>query len=547
MANRLIHETSPYLLQHAHNPVDWYPWGDEAFARARAEDKPILLSIGYSACHWCHVMEHESFEDATTAGLMNDHFVNIKVDREERPDLDQIYMTAVQGMTGQGGWPMTVFLTPERKPFYGGTYFPPTDRGGLPGFRRVLASVAEGFAGQRSDIDLTASRVTEFIRQQTLAAAPSAGLDGAVLDAAFESLAAQFDTTNGGFGRAPKFPQAMALEFLLRYHHRTGSERAREIVDTTLQKMACGGIYDQIGGGFHRYSVDGRWLVPHFEKMLYDNALLARTYLHAYQVTRSPLYRRIVEETLNYVRREMVHEEGGFFSTQDADSDGVEGSYYVWTPDEIRAIVGHADAPLVLDFFGVTETGNFEGKTILTGPAQGANLTARHGRTAPEIADAMTRAQERLLAARCTRVAPARDDKVLSAWNGLMLRTFAEAASALGRPEDKATAAANAEFLSSEMWRDGQLFRVHKDGTTKIAGYLDDYAGVADGLLALYESIHDLRLYTTARDIVEAMVERFWDDASGTFFDTARDAEPLVARPELLASVRAVQMKQAAR
>ncbi len=531
MPNRLINETSPYLLQHAHNPVDWYPWGEEAFAEAMAKDKPILLSIGYSACHWCHVMEHESFEDEVTAAIINERFVSIKVDREERPDLDQIYMTAVQGLTGHGGWPMTVFLTPDGKPFYGGTYFPPTDRGGMPGFRRVLVSVSDAYRTERSQVQVQAERVTEFIRQQINASSPTEGLDTSILDDAFNTLARQFDQDHGGFGTAPKFPPAMALEFLLRYHHRTQNPDALAMVESTLVHMASGGIYDQIGGGFHRYSVDARWLVPHFEKMLYDNALLARVYLHAYQVTGSPFYRRIVEETLDYVRREMTEEGGGFFSTLDADSEGEEGKYYVWSAQEFDHVVGADDAPVLRAYFGVTDQGNFEGKNILTLTNDPASVAAKFGLSEEELAGIVARGHERLLEARGERVRPGLDDKILAAWNGLMLHTFAEAAHVLGREEDIATATANAAFLLDQMWVDDTVYRVFKQGESRIPGVLEDYAAVADGLLALYQTTFDFAWFTAARDIAEAMINRFWDEDAQLFFDTSRDAEDLVVRP----------------
>jgi uncharacterized protein len=530
MANRLINETSPYLLQHAHNPVDWFPWGEEAFAEARAHDKPIILSIGYSACHWCHVMERESFEDEGTAELMNERFVSIKVDREERPDLDQIYMTAVQGLTGHGGWPMTVFLTPDGKPFYGGTYFPPNDRGGMPSFQRVLTSVSDAYHADRGQVEVQAERVTEFVRQQVESSSPADSLSPGIMDDAFAALTRQFDQQHGGFGTAPKFPPAMALEFLLRYLLRTGEQDGRVMVDSTLVHMATGGIYDQIGGGFHRYSVDDRWLVPHFEKMLYDNALLARAYLHAHQVTGAPFYRRIVEETLDYVRREMLDDSGGFYSTLDADSEGVEGKYYVWTGTEFDEVVGD-DAPILRDYFGVTDPGNFEGQNILTLSTEPEGIAVRHGRSPEQLAEVVARGQAHLLEAREGRVRPGLDDKILSAWNGLMLRSFAEAARALGRDEDRQTAVQNAAFLVDEMWRAGTLYRVYKQGDVRIAGCLEDYAAVADALLAVYELTFDLRWFTAARDIAAAMVDRFWDEERGTFYDSPRDGEPLVVRP----------------
>jgi uncharacterized protein YyaL (SSP411 family) len=462
---------------------------------------------------------------------MNEQFVNIKVDREERPDLDQIYMTAVQGLTGHGGWPMTVFLTPEGKPFYGGTYFPPTDRSGMPGFRRVLTSVSDAYRTERSQVEVQAERVTEFVRQQVQTSAPASGLSAAILDDAYATLARQFDHEHGGFGTAPKFPPAMALEFLLRYHDRTGETDALTMVESTLAHVATGGIYDQIGGGFHRYSVDNRWLVPHFEKMLYDNALLARVYLHAYQVTGAPFYRRVVEETLDYVNREMLDSAGGFYSTLDADSEGEEGKYYVWSEEEFDDVVGSDDAPMLRDSFGVTPRGNFEGKTILTLSADPNGVAAAQGISSERLAEIVARGQARLLAARGGRVRPGLDDKVLSAWNGLMLRSFAEAARVLGRQEDREVAEGNAAFLVGEMWREDILYRVYKDGETRIAGVLGDYAAVADGLLALYEATFDVRWFTAARDIASAMVDRFWDEDQQTFFDAARDGESLVVRP----------------
>jgi uncharacterized protein YyaL (SSP411 family) len=530
VANRLINETSPYLLQHAQNPVDWYPWGEEALGLARAEDKPILLSIGYSACHWCHVMEHESFEDEATAALMNERFVSIKVDREERPDLDQIYMMAVQGMTGSGGWPMTVFLTPDGKPFYGGTYFPPTDRQGMPSFRRVLVAISDAYEQRRGEIAEQSEKITQFVQQHTLLAAPSDELDDSIMRQAFDSLIQEFDQDEGGFGKAPKFPQAMALDFLLRFHHRTGEQAALEMVDVSLRKMAHGGIYDQIGGGFHRYSVDNRWLVPHFEKMLYDNALLARAYLRAYQVTEELGYRRVVEETLDWLVREMRDRNGGFYSTLDADSEGEEGKFYVWTPTQLNAVAG-PDAAALRRYYGVTDRGNFEGTTILTSPEDPEAVAKELGISLAQLAAAVSQIQPKMLEVRSQRVWPGRDEKILTAWNGLMLRTLAEAARVLGRPSDLEAAISNAEFLTGEMWRDGRLYRIHKDGETKIPGFLEDYASVADALLALYETTFDLRWYKAAREIADTMIDLFWDEDAGTFFDAARDAEALVARP----------------
>jgi uncharacterized protein len=536
MANRLMNESSPYLRQHANNPVDWYPWGPEALERARAEDKPLLVSIGYSACHWCHVMEHESFEDPQTAAIMNERFVNVKVDREERPDLDHVYMTAVQGMTGHGGWPMTVFLTPDGKPFYGGTYFPPTDRGNMPSFQRVLISVSEAFRSQRPQIGQQADKIAEYIDQQNLAGSGQSPLDTSLLDDAMRTLLRRFDEKYGGFGGAPKFPQAMALDFLLRTYFRTRNETALAMVESSLQHMAWGGIYDQIGGGFHRYTVDGYWVVPHFEKMLYDNALLVRVYLHAYQITGASLYRRIVEETLDYVKREMQDADGGFYSTLDADSEGVEGKFYVWSPEEFDQVVGAEYAPVLRTYFGVTPHGNFEhtGTTILTAPPDPAEVAAKHDISEEELAAIVALGSARLFEARSPRVRPARDEKIISAWNGLMLRSYAEAARVLERPEDLETARRNAEFLLSQMWREGHMLRIHKDGVSKIPGYLEDFAAVADGLLALYEATFETRWFTAAREIADRMVALFWDVDRETFFDTARDAEQLVSRPREL-------------
>ena len=379
MSNRLANETSPYLLQHAENPVDWYPWGEEALTKAREEDRPILLSVGYSSCHWCHVMERESFEDTATAGLMNEHFVNIKVDREERPDIDSIYMQAVQALTRGGGWPMTVFLTPDGAPFYGGTYFPPRQYGGMPAFTQLLRSIADAYENRRDEVDQSAGQVREFLRNAADAAMPESEDSGSQLfENAARSLLSEADVKLGGFGGAPKFPQPMNVEALLRYHHRTGDEYALSAVNATLTAMARGGIYDQVGGGFSRYSTDERWLVPHFEKMLYDNALLARLYLEAYQATGEDLYRRTAEETLGYLVRDMRSPEGGFYSAEDADSEGVEGKFYVWTPDELREALGEEDARLAAAYWGVTERGNFEGKNIL-------NISRASEAVAPEV------------------------------------------------------------------------------------------------------------------------------------------------------------------
>ena len=531
MPNRLINETSPYLLQHANNPVDWYPWGEEALERARSEDKPILLSIGYSACHWCHVMERESFENETIAGLMNDNFISIKVDREERPDLDQVYMQAVQMLTGSGGWPMTVFLTPEGKPFYGGTYFPPEDRQGMPGFPRLLTSIAEAYSTNRGEIDRVTQQLTTQMSQSNQVSQGTSILTVDILHKAYSSLATNFDYQNGGFGNAPKFPQPMTPEFLLRYYHHGYNPRALELVELTLEKMAYGGIYDQIGGGFHRYSTDAYWLVPHFEKMLYDNALLARVYLHTYLITGRALYRRVVEETLDYVLREMTDSSGGFYSAQDADSEGVEGKFFVWSPDEINSVMGDADGEVFAGYYGVTGAGNFEGKNILNIRQDPEEFAETKGLTADQLGDIINRGSKALLEVREQRIHPMRDDKVLASWNGLMLRSFAEAAAALGRPDYLAVAIKNAEFLAGSMKSGGRLLRTYRDGQAKLLGYLEDYSFVIDGLLALYEATFDLRWLDEAVTLADSMIELFWDEGIGGFYDTGSDHETLVVRP----------------
>lgn len=514
--NRLINETSPYLLQHAHNPVDWYPWCDEAFEKARSEDKPVLVSIGYSACHWCHVMEHESFEDEATAAIQNEHFVNIKVDMEERPDVDQIYMNFVQVTTGRGGWPMNVFLTPDKRPFFGGTYFPPNPRYGMPSWQQILLSISEAYRERRDEIEHSANEIVGELRRMSVVES-GGGLSGEMLDSAFASFSRTFDATNGGFGGAPKFPQAMSLEFLLRYHHRTGDERALEMVTQTLDKMACGGIYDQLGGGFHRYAVDAIWLVPHFEKMLYDNAQLIRVYLHAYQVTGNDFYKRIAVETLEYVRREMLDESGGFYSSQDADSEGEEGKFFVWTPAEIAEILGEEDARNFNDYYDVTAAGNFEGKSILNVKNSVASPPAREAST-------------KLFAEREKRVKPFRDEKVLTAWNGLMLAAFADAARVLNNGEYLQIAEQNAKFILTHLLATGRLLRTWKDGRAKLNGYLEDYANVTDALVELYQATGNIAYITEASRLADRMITEFWDEESGGFFFTSNDHEELIVR-----------------
>ena len=530
MPNRLNAETSPYLLQHANNPVDWYPWGDEALQKAKDEDKPILLSIGYSACHWCHVMERESFENEDIAKLMNDNFVSIKVDREERPDLDAVYMEAVQMLTGSGGWPMTVFLTPDGQPFYGGTYFPPVDRFNMPGFPRLLESVARSYQNSREEIDRVTGQITSQMGRTGQMPVNDSPVTIDTLHEAYTTLATNFDYQNGGTGNAPKFPQAMNLEVLLRYYRHGYNDRALEMVNLTLEKMARGGIYDQIAGGFARYSVDAYWLVPHFEKMLYDNALLARLYLHAHQSTGRDMYRRISEETLDYILREMTGPEGGFYSATDADSEGEEGKFFVWTPSEIAAVLGE-EAGIFSGFFGVTEKGNFEGSNILNISQKASDYATKNGIALSRLVDIVQRGKQALLIEREKRVHPLLDDKVLTSWNGMMLRSFAEAGAALERPDYLDAAINNANFLLETMRPDGKLLRTYRVGQARLPGYLEDYSFVADGLLALYESTFDQKWLTEATSIADRMIELFWNDDVGGFYDTSSEHDQLVIRP----------------
>ena len=528
--NRLINETSPYLLQHAHNPVDWFPWGEEAFAMARREQKPVLLSIGYSACHWCHVMEHESFENEAIAKLMNDNFVNIKVDREERPDLDQIYMNAVQMMTQHGGWPMTVFLTPDAVPFYAGTYFPPEDRYNMPGFPRVLMSVADAFRERPDDITQTAESVLSELKRATALVESKEILTKDLLDSAYRGIIRNYDNTNGGFGGAPKFPPAMTLEFLLHTFYRTGNQEALAIVEHTCRQMAEGGIYDQLGGGFHRYSTDARWLVPHFEKMLYDNALLSRLYLHYYQLTHDEWARRVAEGILDYVAREMTDGLGGFYSTQDADSEGVEGKFFVWSLAEVESLLGKRDAALVAAYYNITAEGNFEEANILNIREDLAEVAAREKVTVAELEAVLLKSRKLLFAAREKRVKPARDEKVLTAWNGLMLASFAEAGVILKRPDYATIAKSNARFVLTNLRRDGLLLRTYKDGEAKLNAYLEDYSFYIDGLLTLFETTGELEWFTEARNLCEVMIKEFWDDDEGGCFFTGKSHEQLIVR-----------------
>jgi len=535
MANHLASETSPYLLQHAGNPVDWYPWGTEALRRSRAEVKPIFLSIGYSACHWCHVMEHESFEDATIAAQLNENFVCIKVDREERPDLDQIYMQAVQLMTGRGGWPMSVFLTPTLEPFFGGTYWPPAPRHGLPGFDQVLRAVTDAWQNRREAALEQAEQLATEVRRASMAVAPlgDAELSLGRLRAAVAGLERGFDFAHGGFGGAPKFPHPTALRVLLRSYKREPREAVLEMVTRTLDRMADGGIHDQLGGGFHRYSVDERWLVPHFEKMLYDNAQLAVAYLEAYQVTRHERYATVVRSTLDYILREMTDARGGFYSTQDADSEGVEGKFFVWTRDEVIRLLGAERARTFAYVYDVSEEGNFEEANILNLPKSLEQCGLILQREFEELRAELAESRAVLFAERAKRIAPGLDDKVLVSWNGLAIDAFARAGSVLGEPRYVEAARAAATFVLDEMRRsDGRLLHTWRQGEAKLNAYLDDYACLAESLLSLYEATFEEHWITEAVALAETMMTQFADGGAGGFYFTAADHEPLLARPK---------------
>jgi len=530
MPNHLSRETSPYLRQHAGNPVDWFPWSAEALELARAGDRPILLSIGYSACHWCHVMERESFEDPAVAALMNEHFVNIKVDREERPDLDQVYMKAVQAMTGGGGWPMTVFLTPQGEPFYGGTYFPPGPRHGLPSFTQVLTAAAEAYRNRKDKVRETAAHLVSALATAADRAGPGS-VGGETLDAAARALAQQFDPVHGGFGTAPKFPQPVTLELLMRQSLRTGDGHALHMAVHSLRRMAAGGVRDHLGGGFHRYSVDARWLVPHFEKMLYDNALLARAYLHGYLITGAEDLKEVAEETLDYLVADMRLPEGGFASARDADSGGEEGIFYVWTPEELDELLGVEDARLVARVYDVGPGGNFEGRSILHLPHDPDAVARAEGLEPAALRTRMRAARKVLLEARARREPPLRDDKVLVSWNALAIRAFAEAGAALGRPDYLRVAAEAADFIWRALRPAGRLLHVHMEGEVKVPGFLDDHAGLGNALLSLHGATLEAPWLERARWLCEEVVARFWDEAAESVFDTAADAERLILRP----------------
>ena len=533
MPNRLANENSPYLLQHSENPVDWFPWGQDALKKAKNENKPIFLSIGYAACHWCHVMEHESFEDESTAAIMNEHFINIKVDREERPDLDSIYMTATQAMTGSGGWPMSVFLTPGLQPFYAGTYFPPVRRYNMPSFREILQALAHAWETEPEKAIDSAQRIIAHIQSQTSLSRYELALKPEHLDTAVKFLLEGYDWGNGGWGEAPKFPQPMAVEFLLRRHIAGNSEALNPAVHA-LHAMARGGMYDVVGGGFSRYSVDNFWRVPHFEKMLYDNAQLARAYLHGWQVTGKPKFKRIVVETLDFTAREMTHPDGGFYSSLDADSEGEEGKFYIWEAGDIKSILVD-DYDFFQTAYGITERGNWEGKTVLQRAVDDKTLSARFELETKDVSAKLAGCHAKLLAVRNERIRPGTDDKVLTAWNGLMLTTVAEAARAFdGTDEGKRyadMATRSGEFLLTELRPDGRLRRSWREGRVTEEVFLEDYAALILGLLELYQTDFDNHWFASALELADEMIERFIDPEGG-FFDTPADGESLVIRPK---------------
>ena len=537
MSNRLAEEASPYLLQHAENPVDWHPWGAEAFDEARRRDVPILLSIGYSACHWCHVMERESFEDETTAELMNESFVNIKVDREERPDIDSVYMKAVQALTGQGGWPLTAFLTSDGEPFYGGTYFPPEPRHNMPSFRQILDSIRTAYDERREEVFRNAGELQGLLEKSSAERAEGpvtqsgeAIVGTALLDHSFRFLMSRFDARYGGFGEAPKFPQPVTLDFALRAHERTGDPAALDMVMRTLTAMARGGIHDHLAGGFHRYSVDARWLVPHFEKMLYDNALLGRLYLNAYQATADPEFRRVAESTLDHLLTDMRAPEGGFYSALDADSEGEEGTFYLWTPSQVRELLDDDVAEVFMSCFDVSEDGNFENSNILHLPHDLGAVAKRESMSPEDLRGLLQNAGRVLLEARQLREKPFRDDKILAGWNGLAIRALAEAAGALAEPRFREAAVIGLDFLLVNMREGDRLRRTYKDGNARIDAFLEDYAAVGNAILTAYEVTLEPRWLDEAAWATSRVIELFWDDSDGVFHDAPHDGETLPVR-----------------
>ena len=531
MSNRLAKETSPYLLQHAENPVDWYPWGEEATSLARLRNKPILLSIGYSACHWCHVMERESFEDHTVAALMNELFVNVKVDREERPDIDQIYMKAVQAMTGGGGWPLTAFLTPEGTPFYGGTYFPPVPHQGIPSFTQVLRAAADAYKTRPDDVRGAGEKLLAAIKRASAATKETDASLSDAINGAYRTLTNQYDPVHGGFGRAPKFPQPVTLELLLRHHLREGDQASLEMMVFTLRQMAAGGIRDHLAGGFHRYSVDDHWLVPHFEKMLYDNGLLAKAYVDAYRLTGLKDLSVIAEQTLEYLIKDMQAREGGFYAARDADSEGEEGLFYVWTLEELQSALGSEKAKLFSRTYDVSESGNFEGRNILHLPHELDAVSRSEEITRKELEETLEYQRRTLLDKRDSREAPFRDEKILVSWNSMAIRAFAEAGPTLDRWDFVDTASKAATWIWTELRPRGQLMRVMTDGVAKIPAFLEDYAALGNALLSVHAATLELHWLTAIRKLCDEMIERFWDEEDNAFYDTPNDGETLIFRP----------------
>ena len=531
MTNRLANSASPYLQQHQDNPVDWYPWGDEALTLSKNQQKPIFLSVGYSSCHWCHVMAHESFEDAETAAFMNEHFVNIKVDREERPDIDSIYMTAVQALTGHGGWPMSVFLTPDQVPYYGGTYWPPQPRQGMPSFRQVLEAVADAWENKRDDVQENAQNVKQFLEAASTRVPRATEISEDLLDGAVKAFAEPFDAKYGGFGNAPKFPQPSIIEFLQRFIRRRNDTRAIRMVEVTLNQMAAGGMYDQLGGGFHRYAVDAQWLVPHFEKMLYDSAQLAQVYLDAYRQFGHARYATVVQQTLRWVLREMTGPEGGFYSAQDADTEGEEGLFYLWTPEEIDALLSKEDASIARLYWGIEPDGNFEGRSILTNRVSEEEVARRLGIELAEVGRRVETIRGTLLAARDKRERPGRDEKVIASWNGMMIRPMAEAGVVFREPDFTDAAVRAGEFLLDTLFPESGALHSIRAGIPGTGAFLDDYAHAIDAFLALYQVTFDRKWFEAAVRLTKTVIEQFGDEETGLFFDASADAEALVTRP----------------
>jgi uncharacterized protein YyaL (SSP411 family) len=526
--NHLITETSPYLLQHAHNPVQWYPWGEEALNKAKQENKPIFLSVGYSACHWCHVMAHESFENEDIAQVMNEFFVNIKVDREERPDIDDIYQKVCQLNTGSGGWPLSVFLTPDQRPFYVGTYFPSLDNYGRPGFGSVVRQLAQAWKEKPGDIQQAAENFVNGL-QRTESVSHESKLEKSILDEAAVNLLSIVDMTNGGFGQAPKFPNASNLSFLLRYSKLSGIAKFQEFVFKTLTKMANGGMYDQLGGGFHRYSTDARWLVPHFEKMLYDNALLPPVYAEAYQISKDSRYLEVIEDTLRFVMREMTSSDGGFYSAYDADSEGEEGKFYVWKKKEIQEILGK-DSDVFCLYYDVTDGGNFEGHTILYNSMNLSSIAFHFGKTESEVSQILKQGREKLFVVRAKRVAPGRDDKIMTSWNSLMISAFVKGYRVTDEPDFIESAENCINFIETKLTKDGQLLHTHKDGKSKLMAYLDDYAYFASALLDFFETRPSKKYLDLVVYYANYLLEHFWDETARNFFFTADNHEKLIIR-----------------